>query len=137
MAEPVPQAEVVREQPSPLYGVCGSRMGGRGWLRKEEKLDPQANDRPSRPPAPWEASKLGTHRKGQKQELTQAFYLLQNVAAVWSEVPCFPRTPQGPPSSRALGSWVRADGIARSSRPHRSGRPGCLPLAGAWDRHLP
>lgn len=27
----------------------------------------------------------GTHRKGQEREVTQAFYLLQNSAAVWSE----------------------------------------------------
>lgn len=52
--------------------------------REEEKLDQQANDQPSRPQPPWEASEPGTHRKGQKQELTQALYLLQNLAAVWS-----------------------------------------------------
>lgn len=30
--------------------------------RKEEKLDQQANDQPSQPQSPWEASKPGTHR---------------------------------------------------------------------------
>lgn len=34
--------------------------------REEEKPDQQANDQPSQPQSPWEASKPGTHRKGQK-----------------------------------------------------------------------
>lgn len=104
--------------------------------REEEKLDQQANDQPSQPQPPWEASKPGTHRKGQKQELTQAFYLFQNLAAVWSEGVMLSQSPY-------RTSFLEGAGFLGEVRLYRpllqasSVQKAQLPATGAWDQQVP
>lgn len=54
-------------------------------MARKKWLNQQPNDQPSQPQPPWEGLRPGTHKKGHEQEITQAFYLLQNSATVWSE----------------------------------------------------
>lgn len=104
--------------------------------REEEKLDQQPSDQPFQPRTPWEASKPGTHRKRQNQEITQALYLLQNLAAVWSEGVMLSQGPRGTPSLEGAGflGEARLGGLPLQALSVQKAQ---LPATGAWDQQIP
>lgn len=86
---------------------------------------------PTNPPSPRGPGKPRNqeHRQGREQKITQAFYLLQNSAAVWSEGAMLSRDPLGdsPPHSGGLDFGVRSDCSPCPSGPYRPSRPSCPP----------